>query len=669
MNSIEFCRNKIDKLLGNFERNWKNCWNNRGVKVTNGQKVCEKLERMHGKTKILLQDKLSTKMKMKKSYARVSSMLENYYENELEKGKYSEKHMLAIINPYRQAPLTALLLFTTKEELAVRIRLKEDRSEWMLTEYTRRHRVPVFFLHAGKKNTIILQLLDKEEQIKFERELHLFVSPLPSSLESMVKIDKKEHESVSPMTLVFGGDTKYPYMFDKNGEIRYYLNRRPKSYGIFTLSNNRFLFLSRDVCAPSFANPHSVLCQEMDYFGRVYHEYYIPEGLHHDACEMTPGGNLLTASSSMKQWVEDTVIEIDRNTGNVVKTLCMEDVLKEHEYFDYFDWAHVNTVSYNEEDNSILVCMRNLHTVIKVDWETNELIWILCDGEFWKGTPYEKKVLKPEGDISFFYQPHAAYFLPKSENEEKRMIIYDNHTDARRPVKNFDNDKKSYVKIYVLDEKAFSVRQEHQYETEKSTIRSNGIYQDGRILAMSGCLQTKKEGYGGQIEEFDYEQENVLTRYLLRSNFYRAYPFSIDYKALAMPIQKPDEYVIGEQLRGWKSCEGIELKRATEKNNWKMDFYEELLCIYCRDHEITKVWIKGDDKTYVMDYSETEQKIPSKFGAFTYYIAMPVSCLKPDKYEVYVQGESGEIFNTKNQFVKKRMAADLKSIAAIVSIC
>lgn len=70
----------------------------------------------------------------------------------------------------------------------------------------------------------------------------------------------------------------------------------------------------------------------MDYFGRVYHEYYIPEGLHHDACEMTPGGNLLTASSSMKQWVEDTVIEIDRNTGNVVKTLCMEDVLKEHEY-------------------------------------------------------------------------------------------------------------------------------------------------------------------------------------------------------------------------------------------------------------------------------------------------------------------------------------------------
>lgn len=53
--------------------------------------------------------------------------------------------MLAIINPYRQAPLTALLLFTTKEELAVRIRLKEDQSEWMLTEYTRRHRAPVCF--------------------------------------------------------------------------------------------------------------------------------------------------------------------------------------------------------------------------------------------------------------------------------------------------------------------------------------------------------------------------------------------------------------------------------------------------------------------------------------------------------------------------------------------
>lgn len=49
---------------------------------------------------------------------------------------------------------------------------------------------------------------------------------------------------------------------------------------------------------------------------------------------------------------------------------------------------------------------------------------------------------------SFCYQPHAAYLLQGKQGEEKRLIIYDNHWSKRRPVKSFDGDDKSYVKIY-----------------------------------------------------------------------------------------------------------------------------------------------------------------------------------------------------------------------------
>lgn len=538
---------------------WSNYWRNPNTTVRTGQEICRILECLYGRNKKIFSKYLDTKMEIKKSHARISSMLEQYYERLLDKRKYTENHMLAVINPYRQAPLTAMILFTTKEACAVRVRLEDGADYAFTTDRETRHRIPIFYLHAGERNEITIELIDEKQEVFVTKKIVLYTNSLPNSLENMIEIEKKTMASVSPMTFVFGGDTKHPYVFDERGEIRYYLSRKPKSYGVFLLSEGRFLFLVKDIYAPSFANPHSVLCQEMDFLGRVYHEYYVPEGIHHDGCEMVPGGNLIAASSSMEEWVEDAVIEINRETGEIVKTLCLADILSDHSYFDYFDWAHVNTVSYQQHDNSVVICMRNLHSVIKVDWGTNELQWILCDTEFWKGTIYEDKVLKPEGDVSFCYQPHAAYLLQGKQGEEKRLIIYDNHWSKRRPVKSFDGDDKSYVKIYLLDEGKYRVRQEHQYATEKSIIRSNGIWIKDRVLAMSGCLRKEIHGNGAMIEEFSHDTEKVLNRYLVRNTFYRAYPFETKYEDFCRPMPISEGYLVGTEEMAWELCEGIPL--------------------------------------------------------------------------------------------------------------
>lgn len=134
----------------------------------------------------------------------------------------------------------------------------------------------------------------------------------------------------------------------------------------------------------------------------------IKNGIHHDVYEIGPGGNLLIATSTLVKYCEDAVAEVDRATGKIIKVLGMDDVITEPSVKDSSDWAHMNTVSFNRQDNTVLVCLRNLHSVLKIDWSTNELIWILGDPYFWKGTTMEKYVLTPEHeDIKWFYQAHG----------------------------------------------------------------------------------------------------------------------------------------------------------------------------------------------------------------------------------------------------------------------
>ena len=276
-----------------------------------------------------------------------SKAIDNEIEKILDSGKYTEKKMLVLKNPYGTTPLTALILFTTEKPCSVHIRLEGGEILDHRTPMSQRHRIPVYGLHAGQTNRICLELWEGTS-LSMMREILIETGALPKSLVGQVQVREKKKASASPFTMAFGGNTKYPYAFDENGEVRYYIRQKIKSYGIYQMSGGRFLYLSPNVEVPSFSNPHSALALEMDFMGRVYREYLISDGIHHDGCEMTPGGNILTLSSSMNQHVEDTVIEIDRSTGRVVKRLYLGDVLSEHPYFDLLDWAHLNTVSYQQ---------------------------------------------------------------------------------------------------------------------------------------------------------------------------------------------------------------------------------------------------------------------------------------------------------------------------------
>lgn len=632
----------------------------------------------------------SSNIKEKRSWAWMSQISDRAVEEMLDKGLYTMDHMLVIHDPYRYAPLTAILVFNTEKACAVRVSVQDEFGFTHTGQTGTRHRIPVFALRAGMENKVLVELLDGDTVIR-STEITLLTGALPKLLENMVETKIRKKESALRLIFIYGGDTRFPYAFDERGEIRYYLAYPPKAYGLFPMSEGRFLFLVNNISAPAFANPHSVVGYEMDLLGRTYHEYYVEDGIHHDGCEMTPGGNILTVSSSMEKYVEDAIIEIDRQTGNVVKKFGLADVLSDHPYFDMFDWAHINTVSYLPEDHSICICARNLHSLIKIDWETYELKWIICDPAFWEGTPYADKVLKPMPGMEYFYQAHAGYMLgEKTKDGRDKMIIFDNHWHARRPVETFDGDKFSYVRIYAIDEENGTVELLKSYKSRKSKIRSNGIIVGKRVFGMSGYLNKPLDGYEGIINEYSRKTGKVLNRYLTYNSFYRGYPFFADYTAYEKPMPQGGRPMLGTEGAIF-ACEPVNLAEAKHMPFIRIPFYkkntrkqvrkevrskewkenrpqyslnrdlgeiylrmnDELLLLFNRDHVIEKVFFCGKNHTFCKDFSNTTQRSPQLFEDNRYFIAVPTGELEPDDYEICIQCRGG-LYRTGRHISKKQ---------------
>jgi arylsulfate sulfotransferase len=343
--------------------------------------ACRKLK--HHKSSYLpeAETAANTNIKRKRSRAWMSHCVDFAVEGILNMGYYSEQHMLIVHDPYGNAPLTAMCLFTTKEACSVRVSLQDDFGWEFTSAPSRKHRIPIFCLRAGQKNEVLVETFREKEKIHEER-IYLFTDTLPECLENTVIGNKEKTESAYPLSFVYGGDTRFPYAFDEKGEIRYYMSESPEAYGLFPMSSGRFLFVVHNVGAPASSSPHTVLACEMDFLGRTHREFLIENGICYDGCEMSPGGNILAVTGSRERYMDDAIIEINRISGEIVNKLCLSDILPEHLDMDSPDRVHIRTISYLEKEHCILIYVKDLPSVIKINWETFELVGICYDLNF-----------------------------------------------------------------------------------------------------------------------------------------------------------------------------------------------------------------------------------------------------------------------------------------------
>lgn len=572
-----------------------------------------------------------------------SYQLDMQLESLLRDGNFSFDDPMVILNPFGNSPLTAIILFKSDQEYGVRVTVKGNSKETDVIgniDASSFHRVPVIGLYPDKNNTVVMELIDKNNKVVSTKSINIQTDPLPKSMQNLVKVIKYTKPSAYRMLEVSGFGCPRPFAFDTEGNIRWYLDEEYASYGYFPLSNNRFIVMDKDVMIQTYEKPHAQQLYEMDFLGRVHQIYFVKNGAHHEIIEKNPGGNLLVATNSINGHVEDMIQEIDRKTGAIVKSLDLREIFGDT-YVDMLDWAHVNSVQYIAEDNSVVLSPRNIHSAIKVDWSTNKLKWIICDPRFWEGTDFEDKVLMPVGDIIWNYQQHTAYQLAEDLDNNPdtiHIMLFDNHWHGTRKIKFFDKLKSSFVSIFTVNEKDMTVSQPHIYEGIKSKITSNYrlAYDYGRVFFMGGYLaEETPDKENGMIYEFDYETKEVLNQYSIKNTFYRAYEFIPDFSICATAIQPADNFFIGTLSAAVlnEKAQPVPDKLLSEGIN--LSISQQILYVEANDHKVSQIEFIGSKGAYILDLSYTG-KGESKYYKLKYKLLAPFSNLPPDDYRLVI---------------------------------
>lgn len=465
-------------------------------------------------------------------------------QQELEKEFTSEGYTLdnpnVIVDPYNNSPLTALVIFETEREEKVKITIEGEDD---LTTYTHEfdkekvHYIPVYGLYAGKENTVVIECGNEKKELKIKTE------ELPDDFILPTSVKKEESKLTNDLYFFTPSSGGCTCAYDTNGDVRWYLTNTA-TWKIDRLENGHLLVSTeRLVNSPYYLTG----LYEMDMLGKIYVEYSLPGGYHHDYYEM-PNGNLLVASdefNSGKGTVEDYIVELDRETGKIVKTIDLKDILnmedgKSENWVEY-DWFHNNSVWYDEKTNSITLSGRHQDAVINIDYDTEKLNWIIGDPTNWS-EEYQKYFFKPVGDdFEWQWSQHAAMITP-----EGYVFIFDNGNNKSKNEDEYVDAEDSYSRgvMYKIDTEKMTIEQVWEYGKERGSEfyspyisdvdyldKDHYIVHSGGIVYVDGKNSNQPAGISGAdklvSDTVEVLDDEVIFEIKLPSNNYRVEKMSL----------------------------------------------------------------------------------------------------------------------------------------------
>ena len=584
-------------------------------------------------------DKIDTTITKESSMVDTSWQIDQQIEAEVQSGAYTFEEPEVIMDPYQISPLTGVAVFQTDEEYRVRVTVKGKTKEADITGVTvkaKGHRVPIIGLYPKTENSVKLELLDDNDQTIKEMELKVQTDGLPEEMDDMVSVEKSSGESAHGLTIISGQGVYYPFAYDVNGDIRWYLNHRTSTYGVFQLSNGNYIMQDNYGYVSSVTKSFPAVLYEMDYLGRAVQMYLVPHGTHHEIIEKEPDGNLLILTSTLQDHVDDKIIELDRKSGEIVNSLEMTELFGNDYTEDVIDWAHLNTVSYQAEDDTILISPRNLNSGVKLNWTTHEIVWILANPEVFKGTKYEKYVLTPDSDFLWHNRQHTVYQIDTDLDgnpDTVEITMFDNHRNPEADY--YDHEKGSFVTVYAVNEKEKTVSLLKKLPVVKANVTSNTIYDadSGHIFGMCG---TVKSGTAktGMTYEFDYESGEILNQYYINKNYYRAIELKANYETMSEAMQQPEDYIKGTLRPLMETTARIAepTQQLSEGLNFKLT--AGILFAEMRNRQVSQIIFKGENKSYVYDQSFLKLR-EEDYLLRTESIPIPLTTVEKGTYQIY----------------------------------
>ncbi len=443
------------------------------------------------------------------------------------------------LNPSGYAPLSAIIDVETEEEVRISLRLvgKDGTASDVHKEFPEigtEHHVPVHGLYGNTDNTVELSFFDATGTNLGAQPYTIRTQPHINDLPLITLQHANRSAMAEGMTLVsyFGYFSSMfpqrPFIFDSFGKIRWYLdfqthpNLNTLFYddGMERLANGNFYFGSG---GNAFGANADNRIYEIDLFGNVVNNWEMPGyGFHHEVFEKSDGNFLVTVNKFGEPTIEDYIIEIDRNTGDILREWNLNESLENSRSAwttDSSDWFHANAVFYDASDDTIVVSGRT-QGVVKLTSD-NEVVWILAPHRGWglagNGQDLNQYLLQPlnlqgepisdmavldgvanHPDFEWAWYQHAPELLPNGD-----LLLFDNG-DSR----NFSgNAIYSRAVTYRINPLEMTVSQQWQYGKERgvetySRIVSDADYlaEDGHVLFSPGAIQIGSAAFGKSVE-------------------------------------------------------------------------------------------------------------------------------------------------------------------------
>lgn len=417
---------------------------------------------------------------------------QNEVEKTIKTNGYTIDNPKVLLDPYNASPLTALILFETEEEVSPKVTIEgKDKLTTIETKFAKntKHYLPIYGLYADYNNKVDISYTLSNGK-KITKQVEIQTNKLPDDFVLPTSLKKDSSKLTNDLYFFTPSSKGYTCAYDVNGDVRWYLSNNAVWDNTRLKNGHMMVSTERLVNSPYYMTG----LYEIDLLGHIYIEYSIKGGYHHDYFEL-PNGNLLVASDDFNNeagTVEDYLVELDRTTGNIVKTWDLKDILNmedgKSENWSNYDWFHNNSVWYDEATNSITLSGRHQDAVINIDYTSGKLNWIIGDSTNWS-SEYQKYFFTPVGkDFEWQWSQHAAMITP-----EGYVFIFDN-----------GNNKSKYSSKYVEATNGYSRGVMYKIDTDKMTIEQ--VYEYGK--------QRGSSFYSPYISDVDYLSKN---HYLIHS--------------------------------------------------------------------------------------------------------------------------------------------------------
>ena len=483
--------------------------------------------------------------KIKKTYnAEEQQKIADELEKKKESQEYTLSNMLIEYNPFGTNTQSLYVYFETDSAVKVSytIHVKEDdiadfsRNVYQDEEYQKEHEFQVIGLIPDTENTITFYITNEDGSTD-TKEIVYEMGSLYG--EEAVQLDTDVKQSADKLEdglyVVLGNDSPsmdFMYYYDNNGVLR---GEVPllgyRSHRLIFDENSMYYSISEKKMA------------QVNRLGQVTKVYDLGNyKLHHDYVFDENGNMLILATDTTQDSVEDIVLKLDVNSGEVTEVLDLGDLFGEYKKTcvknssDELDWMHINTIQYIG-NGSVLLSSRETSTIIKVDniYDGPVVSYMIGEKDFWKDTSYVSLLLNKKGDFTIQGGQYTITYETDESLSDGQYYLYmfDNNIGISETRPDYDwssiglkvssavDGKNSKYYKYLVDENEGTFELVDSFKVPYSRYVSSAQETGDNVLVDSGLK--------GTFTEYDVDHKAIVTYKMDYEKFiYRVFKYKFD---------------------------------------------------------------------------------------------------------------------------------------------